>query len=562
MDIRLPDGRILRGVPEGTTKEQIMAKVGGLSAPVQKTQTNAPNISGTESLVRGAYSGAFQQPRDVIAAGFATLGGVPFKEGLAAAKEMSLEGRQGQAKEQNPGYFLGGEVGGNIALTLAPGMAATKAIGAAAPVLSKAPVIGNALSKTAQGISASKGLLGVPLAGAVQGGVSTLASDGDLSGALPGAIGAGAMGAVSKIARPVGTAGLSAAKKGYNAALEKIGVDLTAAQKTGSKTLDLVDSVLASMPFTAGAARDTTEEQLRKFTAAAMSKAGISGDDFTPVVREQAEAAFQKRYGDLINNEIVNIDQPVLDVVADISAKQLDKLPTNVKPIVQSYMRDIVQSGGKVSGEAYQEARSQLGQQAKSMAVSDPFTASVLKNLRNTLDEAAERSLPATKKGAWKELNRQYANYKTIQKSASNASENSLEGIISPKKLLQTVETANKTKGQKGYGDLYGLARAGSSVLADSVPNSGTAQRQLVQSILTGGGIGLGAGGITYGATQDPKAALGAALLSLGGPKAAQALINSPGGKRYLAEGLPGASTLATREAKALAAMLSAQSGE
>lgn len=527
----------------------------------EEPQPSQPQMGGGEALARGAYSGIWQQPRDVVAAGVAKLGGVPFKEGLAAAREMSLEGRQGQAKEQRPGYFGGGEIAGNIALTAVPGMAATKAIGAAAPVLANAPKIGNALSKTAQGIGASKGLLGVPLAGGIQGGISTLASDGDLSGVVPGMVGAGVVGSLAKVANPIGTAGVSAAKKGYGALLEKTGIDLTAAQKTGSKTLELIDSVLASMPFTAGKSRDIAEGQLRKFTAEAMKKAGLSGDDFTPAVREAAENQFNKRYSDLINNEIVNIDQPVFDVISEISAKQIDKLPTNVKPIVQSYMRDIVQSGGQMSGEAYQAARSQLGQQAKSMAVSDPFTASVLKSLRNSLDEAADRSLTGPKKGAWRELNRQYANYKTIQKSVSNSSENSLEGIISPKRLLNTIETGNKTKGQKGYGDLYGLARAASSLLSDSVPNSGTAQRQLAQSILTGGGVGLGAGGIAYGTTQDPNAALAAALLSLGGPKAAQALINSGAGKRYLTQGIPGAGAIASKQAKTTAALLAAQLG-
>jgi hypothetical protein len=66
-------------------------------------EPQAPQIGGGEALARGAYSGIWQQPRDVIAAGVATLGGVPFKEGLASAREMSLEGRQGQAKEQRPG---------------------------------------------------------------------------------------------------------------------------------------------------------------------------------------------------------------------------------------------------------------------------------------------------------------------------------------------------------------------------------------------------------------------------------------------------------------------------
>lgn len=529
-------------------------------------EPQAPQIGGGEALARGAYSGVWQQPRDVIAAGVAKLGGVPFKEGLAAAREMSLEGRQGMAQQQRPGMFGVGEVGGNIALTAVPGMAATRAIGATAPVVANVPTIGGALSKTAQGIGAAKGLVGVPLSGAIQGGISTLASEGDLSGAIPGAIGAGVVGSVAKVAKPISTAGLSATRQGYNKLLEQAGINLTPAQKTANKTLELVDSVLASMPFTAGKSRDMTEAQLRKFTQQAMAKAGLTGDELTPAVRELAENQFNQKYTQLIGGQIINIDQPVLQSVSDIYTKQVEKLPTTVKPVVQSYLRDIVQSGGKMTGEAYQAARSQLTQQSRSLALSDPFTANVLRQIRNTLDDAAERSLPDAQKGAWRELNRQYANYKTIQKAVSNTSENSLEGIISPKRLLSTIETANKTKGQKGYGDLYGLALAGSSALSDSIPNSGTAQRQLTQQMLTGQilgqfGAGAGVGGLTYGVTQDPYKAALAAALPIAGPKAAQMFINSPAGQRYLTQGIPGAAAIGSNQAKTLAAILAAQSG-
>lgn len=500
-----------------------------------------PTMSRTEAAGRGAFYGALQQPRDVIAALTAKIGGgVPFEEGLKTAREMSLEGEQGEAQRQRPGYFTGGQIAGNILTTAAPAGAATKALGL------------------------GKGIFGVPAAGAVQGGISTLASDGDLSGVIPGAVGAGVVGAAGKIARPIAKGAATAARKGFTATLKAAGIDdLTAAQMTGNKTLELIDSVLAKMPFTAGKSREASEKQLRRFTAAALKKAGLSGDDISPAVREAAEEQFGKRFEGLAAGEIVKIDEKVLRVLSNVESNQLKKLPTNVKPIVESYMDDILNAGGKITGEAYQAARSQLSQQARSMAVSDPFTANTLRTLRNALDDAAERSLPAAKKGLWKDLNRQYSNYKIIQKTAASTSKDSLEGVLSPRALLQNIETANKTKGQKGYGELYDLARSGSSVLADAVPDSGTAQRQLVQSILTGGGLGLGAGGATYYATHDPEKALAAAVISLGGPSAVQAVMNSAAGKRYLTKGLPVAGSLLNSEVtKLIAAITAAQAGK
>lgn len=523
-------------------------------------QEPQPTMGKTEAVGRGVLYGAIQQPRDVAAAAYAKIfGGVPFDQALEDAKAMSLEGKQGEAKTDHPAMFGAGQLAGNIALTATPAGWATKGIGATAPALAHVPLAGKALSGTARAVGTGKGLVGVPAAGAVEGAVFSGMTEGDLSGATIGAAGSTLTSAAGKIARPIAKGTISKVREGYTNTLKAAGIDnLTPAQLTGSKNLETVESVLNHMIPTAGASRNRTEGQLKKFTRAALQKAGIDADEVTPQVRAMAEATFSKRYDNLLKGQTVKIDHAVLDTMADLTTKQLDKLPTNVRPIVSSYMRDIVQAGGKMSGAAYQEARSNLSAQARAMANSDPFTASMLRRIRNTLDDAAERSLPKYKKGEWRKLNREYANYKVIQKAASRVSEDSLEGILSPAALLQAVETANKTKSQKGYGDLYELARAGRAALPDKVPNSGTAQRQAVQQLLTAGALGAGAGGAAYGQTQDPLEAAKWAALGLAGPKAAQLAIQSPAGQRYFTQGLPVLNQLATPTARKLSALLAA----
>lgn len=569
MKNRLSLDEIFMGAPQAQARpslDEIFAQ------PVQNTPKRAakeaslpvsqPTMGKLEASGRGAYYGAFQQPRDVLAALYANVvGDVPFKEGLTEANQMSLEGEQGEAKEQRPGYFTGGQIAGNIASTLLPATAATKAIGATAPVLAKAPLVGSTAANVAKGIGASRGLIGIPAAGAVQGGVSSAITEGDLSGALPGAIGAGVMGAVGKVARPIAKGAISKARQGYVNTLKSIGIeDLSPGQLTGNKNLELTESVLSNMLPTAGVARKKAEGQLRKFTQAALTKAGIYADEITPEIREAAEDAFSKRYNAMFAGTQVKIDDSVLKTVSEISTKNLKKLPTDVRPIVQSYLEDIVQAPGrKLTGEVYQEARSNLTRQAHSMAARDPFTAETLRKIRNALDNAAIRSIPAAKGGALKQLNREYGNYKTVQKAASRVSQDSLEGVLSPSALLQAVETGNKTKSQKGYNELYNLARAGRSVLVDSIPNSGTAQRQFVQNLLTQGGIGLG-GAVTVGAlTQDPGytgAALAGSLLV---PKLAQSALGTRAAQRYFTTGIPLANKLSTPMARTLAAILGGQ---
>lgn len=517
-----------------------------------------PSVGKAEALTRGAYYGAIQQPRDVLAAGYAKLfGDVPFKEGLEMAKEASLSGDQGKAMEERPGYFTGGQIVGNIATTLLPASAATKAIGASAPALSNVPAIGGVASKLARGIGASKGIIGIPAAGAVQGGVSTLMTEGDLSGAIPGAVGAAALGTLGKIARPISEGAISKARQGYTSVMKNIGIDdLTPGQITGSKNLELIDAVQGEMLPTATAARRRAEGQLRKFTKAALKKAGIESDEFTPEVRELAQNQFNKRYENLFNKEVVLIDDQALDDLSKVIAKNIDKLDVNQKPIVNAYLRDIL-NNRNMSGQAYQEARSDLTQRAYSMG--DKFTSNILRDIRNALDKAAGRSLPIAKRGELGKINKEYRNFKLLEKAASGLSQDSLEGLVSPVALSRAVETANKTKNIKGYGELYGLSRAGRAVLADKVPNSGTAQRALVQQLLTAGGLGAGVGGGVYGYTQDPSLALMAASGTLALPKLSQLLMNNPAARSYFASGIPIANKISTPTTRNLSAILAAQ---
>ena len=61
MDIRLPDGRILKNVPEGTTKEQIMAKLSGAGIP-------APDSFDAMEMVKNIPSSAVNYGLDIAQA--------------------------------------------------------------------------------------------------------------------------------------------------------------------------------------------------------------------------------------------------------------------------------------------------------------------------------------------------------------------------------------------------------------------------------------------------------------------------------------------------------------
>ena len=169
-------------------------------------------ISGIESAGRGVFYGALQQPRDVVGAGLMKGAGylgladtkdIPFKDLLASANELSLEGRSAQAQQEDPLAFGGGQLVGNIATSLIPATGVSRGLVAAAPVLAKAPLVGQALSSGARAIGtggaaagkeatllAKMGALGGQ--GAIQGGAFSGVTKGDLSDAALGAVGGAA----------------------------------------------------------------------------------------------------------------------------------------------------------------------------------------------------------------------------------------------------------------------------------------------------------------------------------------------------------------------------------
>lgn len=205
--VRMPNGDMVN-FPDDMPQEQIKGLIAQKFPELaQKTPLKAPKTAGQNAMdvAKGALYGLVEDPTNVIGAGIATLAqnmGVgpnqTFNENLDVARESAL------ARYGNPesGYFKGGQMAGNVAGAILPSTAALKGIGALAPVASKAPVVGDALSKLATGIGASKGLIGVPASGAIAGGIGSLSTEGDLSGVVPGAIGAGVVGVAGKALSP------------------------------------------------------------------------------------------------------------------------------------------------------------------------------------------------------------------------------------------------------------------------------------------------------------------------------------------------------------------------
>lgn len=344
-------------------------------------------------------------------------------------------------------------------------------------------------------------------------------------GTLTSGLGYGAGKVVSKIAKPVNNTLNTAAKKAINT-LEKAGVPLTASQKTGSRALAGLESVFATLPTTSGKQAQITGQQRNAFTRAALDKAGIKAEDAGREVLANASKSFGDEYAALAKNNVMIVDDQLLQG----ASKAYDDATNGVlgqdaSSLVKKVYNDIINTTGvgpykgAIDGTVYQKTRSMLTQASQS---AKPHEAGVLKSLRNELDAAFERSLPESQQSLMANINQRYQSFKPIQGAMESVS--GVTGEIDPLSLYSKVNVG---------APLSDLADAGRNILPSKIPDSGTAQRMMMQNLVTG----AGAASAGYGVASDNNYAL-AAGAALGGPKAAQMIYNSPRVQNYLINGM------------------------
>jgi hypothetical protein len=262
--------------------------------------------------------------------------------------------------------------------------------------------------------------------------------------------------------------------------LNNEGVDsLTAGQRTGNKALQYVEDFLGNAPGAGQAANNIRQRGQEQFTEATMRRAG-AGPDATPEILAQNNARLGNQFEQLsARNDLTPDNQFITDLTTAVRDYR-NVPPSQQRAILQGYVDDIIGhvNAGQMPGPQYQEMRSRLSRQANGLRNSDPTLSDALRDMRNALDNAMERSIPAGSGDAelWRQSRREYRAQKTIEKAASRAGEATAEGQIVPANLRNAVSAENRGAYARGEGDFSELARAGSGVMAP-LPNSGTAQR-------------------------------------------------------------------------------------
>jgi hypothetical protein len=499
MDVRLPDGTILSNVPDGITQTELVNTLtkngmGHLFATAADKKMADPTGSFGENALAGAGKAFADMGRGV-------------KQIFGADNQTQIdESRKLDAPLMRTGGGMTGNIGANI--------------GMAVPAMM---------------VPGANTVAGAGVLGAVQGGLNPVAT-GESRGTnmmVGGTVGAGSQVAgnlLGRAIRPVRSE-LSPELERLAGVAQQQNIPLSAGQRTGSRPLQIMESVFENLPFTSGPQLARRQAQGEAYNAAIGRTFGQNADAITPDVLGTARREIGQQFTNLAGRNTLDANNNRFLTQLANATDEANRFATpDVARVVTNRVDDLlskVDQNGRIPGQAYREFDSALGRTMRGSSNGD--LRSALGDVRHAAREGMDNSISQADQAAWRDARRQYANLMTVAPVAARSE----SGNVSGKTLLGATNTGNRNARFGGPSDLADIARVGRAFVSEQIPNSGTAQRALYQGLLTGG-----LGGAGYAASDDPSKGIALGLLGLGGPRAIQAAMNSRAGQRYLTNGL------------------------
>jgi hypothetical protein len=324
-------------------------------------------------------------------------------------------------------------------------------------------------------------------------------------------------------------------------------IPLTVGQATQSKPAQIAESVVGNLPGGTGVMGKAHDRTFSAFNRAIADTFGSDSTALTPEVMGAAKQRVGGVFNDVAARNALKFDDPVFNDLVRIQERARMELTPDQANIVTNWTNNIVRDvdpNQKIAGTLYKAYDSQLGKLAKSHGGT---LGDVLGDLRGVMREAMDKSISEADKSAWSTARKQYLNLQTVADAAKNTG----DGSLSPARLLQAVNAAQKNAKFGSGNDLAELAQWAKQTLPDKVPNSGTAQRLFYQKILSNPLTTIGAiGGGAYGADSLGVGPVGVGAGLLSSAALARALAGKPASKettellKRLGVGLLGASAL------------------
>lgn len=422
------------------------------------------------------------------------------------------------------GGKLAGEVAGTAGIggTIAKGLSAVPAIARTAPGFINAVRTGG---MTAGGSGMATRIAGGALSGGAMAGAINPEDAGTgaiLGGALPGAVkGAGMVG--SKIASKMK---VSQEIAQLSQKAKSLGIDIPADRIANSKILNAGAASLDYVPFSG---RIATETKMNNQIKRALSKTfGENTDSLSKDVFVKAQQKLGQGFDDFLTKNKVTVDQQLFSDMQGNLAKAKNELSADNYRIIENQVKDLWGKidNGIIDGNAAYNVKKTLDRLGRGNG-NEAFHA---KEVRNSLMDALKRSVSPEKAQGFTDLQRKYANLKSLQKLAGN----SAEGDISMARL-GNIDSRNQ--------EVIDLAKIAATFAKGRESPHGAMQR-----VSIGSGVAALGGGVLAGVAAPVAAGLTAgraANMALNSKTLKNVLVGNPSTKNRLADLLENPTTRA-----------------
>jgi hypothetical protein len=485
MDVKLPDGTILRGVPEGTTKADLVTKLkanGYDTSGIEPATTITQDIKqGAGNLLAGGLRGAgsigatLLTPYDLLMGNTKSIGNPERRAGMDNAL-ASL------GAETDSMLYKGGKLAGEIAGTAGAGGVVGNALARIPGAAAAAPSLINAIKTSGMTAGAANPVVnaltraaGGAISGGAQAGLVNPEDAGTgavVGGALPVVAQAVGMGAKA-VGRSVRGSPVSTEVQALADRAKQLGIDIPADRLVDSKPLNAVASALNYVPMSGRAA---TEKNMVSQLDQALSRTfGQDTPNVTQALRT-AGADLGGKFDAVLQANTVKITPAFKQALADAENQATNELGQEGASIIHKQISNILTKGslGEIDGQAAYNIKKTLDR----IGQRNTPEAFYARDLKKSLMDALNDSLGPQEAQSFKTLRQQYGNMLALE----NLAQNGAEGGISVARLGNLKHINNP--------DLQELADIAAQFVKSREGQHGSMQRAAA-ALGIGGSVGL-----------------------------------------------------------------------
>ena len=438
MDVRMPDGRLIKNVPEGTSKAELMYKL----KQSELTPEYKPDMSAGDAFLVGAGESLTGLGRGVKNI-YATITGNEEMQGDISSQDKESARLMAPIRSAYPAATLAGNMAPGLAtMPLSGGLLAQAVIGS---------VLGAADYNENQGL---QGLIGGALSGVGYGigkGISRMA------------------GSAKAVKAPIlGERGRLASRA------DDIGYTILPGQRHDSMPLKQLEASIKSSPFSSSLVEEGIDKNQKILNRLATKSIGDAGDEIAPHTLGDAAKRIGKVYDDVARSteRVVFDEDTLIRFYDDVAYDNIDQVNHYIK-------RFPGLDDGQMSGKDAADLRQVLQKAIRGATMTKPSAVDDLVDLQKIIMRSIEDANPGSK-DMLRQAGTQWRNLKALERGKSVT-----KGNVNPRSLDTALRKADKGGYLRGRdtSDYYDAVRM-SQMFGDVVGDSGTATRQHIAALM------------------------------------------------------------------------------